>query len=90
MTAEAPPLGELEAVRPYPARTGPKGNLLYKLITTTDHKEVTMHTDRSSKLWRNDQEEVMERLQVGDEVDVAYDLKDGMNLVTTVSANRKE
>ena len=40
MTAEAPPLGELEAVRPYPARTGPKGNLIYKLITTTDHKLI--------------------------------------------------
>ena len=40
MTAEAPPLGELEAVRPYPARLGPKGNLVYKLITTTDHKLI--------------------------------------------------
>ena len=40
MTAEAPPLGELEASRPYPARTGPKGNLIYKLITTTDHKLI--------------------------------------------------
>ncbi len=40
MTAEAPPLGELEAIRPYPARTGPKGNLIYKLITTTDHKLI--------------------------------------------------
>ena len=40
LTAEAPPLGELEAVRPYPARTGPKGNLIYKLITTTDHKLI--------------------------------------------------
>ena len=40
MTAEAPPLGELEAVRPYPARTGPKGNLVYKLVTTTDHKMI--------------------------------------------------
>ena len=40
MTAEAPPLGELEAIRPYPARTGPKGNLIYKLITTTDHKMI--------------------------------------------------
>ena len=34
LTAEAPPLGELEASRPYPARTGPKGNLVYRLITT--------------------------------------------------------
>ncbi|CKM67351.1 Putative cytochrome C oxidase polypeptide I CtaD (cytochrome AA3 subunit 1) (part1) [Mycobacterium tuberculosis] len=40
MTAEAPPLGELEAIRPYPARTGPKGSLVYKLITTTDHKMI--------------------------------------------------
>ena len=40
MTAEAPPLGELEASRPYPPRTGPKGNLVYRLITTTDHKLI--------------------------------------------------
>lgn len=40
MTAEAPLLGELEAIRPYPARTGPKGSLVYKLITTTDHKMI--------------------------------------------------
>ena len=40
MTAEAPPLGGLEARRPFPARLGPKGNLIYKLITTTDHKLI--------------------------------------------------
>ena len=40
LTTEAPPLGELEASRPYPPRTGPKGNLIYRLITTTDHKMI--------------------------------------------------
>ena len=40
MTAEAPPLGELEATRPYPPRTGPRGNLIYRLVTTTDHKLI--------------------------------------------------
>ncbi len=40
MVAEAPPIGELEARRPFPARLGPKGNLIYKLITTTDHKLI--------------------------------------------------
>ncbi|MGH3636983.1 MAG: cbb3-type cytochrome c oxidase subunit I, partial [Mycobacterium sp.] len=40
MTTEAPPLGELEAGRPFPARIRPKGNLLYKLVTTTDHKLI--------------------------------------------------
>jgi hypothetical protein len=40
LTAEAPPLGGLEARRPFPARLGPKGNLLYKLVTTTDHKTI--------------------------------------------------
>ena len=40
MTAEAPPIGELEATRPYRERMGPKGNLVYKLITTTDHKLI--------------------------------------------------
>ena len=33
-------MGELEARRPFPARMGPKGNLIYKLITTTDHKLI--------------------------------------------------
>ena len=40
MVAEAPPVGELEARRPFPARLGPKGSLIYKLITTTDHKLI--------------------------------------------------
>ncbi len=40
MVAEAPPLGQLEARRPFPARLGPKGNLVYKLVTTTDHKLI--------------------------------------------------
>jgi len=30
----------LLARRPFPARLGPKGSLLYKLITTTDHKLI--------------------------------------------------
>ncbi|MGH3581404.1 MAG: hypothetical protein ACRDUB_07440, partial [Mycobacterium sp.] len=40
MVAEAPPIGELEARRPFPQRMGPKGSLIYKLITTTDHKLI--------------------------------------------------
>ena len=40
LVAEAPPVGELEARRPFPARLGPKGNLVYKLVTTTDHKLI--------------------------------------------------
>ncbi len=41
MTAEAPARGgHLKASRPFPARTGPKGNLIYKLVTTTDHKLI--------------------------------------------------
>ena len=40
LVAEAPPIGELEARRPFPARLGPKGNLIYKLVTTTDHKLI--------------------------------------------------
>ena len=42
LVAEAPPIGELEARRPFPARMGPKGNLIYKLVTTTDHKLIGM------------------------------------------------
>jgi cytochrome c oxidase subunit 1 len=40
MTAEAASAASLEARRPFPARLGPKGNLLYKLVTTTDHKMI--------------------------------------------------
>ncbi len=42
MVADAPPIAELEARRPFPARMGPKGNLIYRLITTTDHKLIGM------------------------------------------------
>ncbi|HLS76477.1 MAG TPA: cytochrome ubiquinol oxidase subunit I, partial [Nocardia sp.] len=39
MTAVEPrPVPQLEATRPYPARTGPKGSFLYKMVTTTDPK----------------------------------------------------
>ncbi|MGV0624136.1 cytochrome ubiquinol oxidase subunit I, partial [Mycobacterium kansasii] len=40
MSAYAPPVGELRAHRAFPARVGPKGNLIYRLITTTDHKLI--------------------------------------------------
>ncbi len=40
MTAEAPPASVLEARRPFPARTGPTGSLIYKVISTTDHKMI--------------------------------------------------
>jgi len=40
MTAGAPPSQTLETRRPFPARIGPKGNLVYKLVTTTDHKLI--------------------------------------------------
>ena len=42
MTTHAPLIGELQARRPFPARLGPKGSLVYKLITTTDHKMIGM------------------------------------------------
>jgi len=35
-----PSRGEIEAGRPIQAPIGPKGNLIYKLITTTDHKLI--------------------------------------------------
>ena len=40
MTAEAPPRERLEARRPFPARLGRKGNLIYKLLTIIDHKLI--------------------------------------------------
>ncbi len=38
MTVEGLSVASLEARRPFAARLGPKGTLLYKLITTTDHR----------------------------------------------------
>ena len=49
MTAEAPPIGELDATRPFKERMGPKGNLVYKLITTTDHKTDRHHVPASRR-----------------------------------------
>ena len=40
MSTSAPPLGGLRASRPFPERTGPTGSLVYRLITTTDHKLI--------------------------------------------------
>ena len=42
MSTSAPPLGGLRASRPFPERTGPTGSLIYRLITTTDHKVIGM------------------------------------------------
>lgn len=38
-TGTAPRTG-LTARRPFPDRLGPPGNLIYKLVTTTDHKLI--------------------------------------------------
>jgi len=42
LTTHAPLIRELQARRPFPARLGPKGALVYKLVTTTDHKMIGM------------------------------------------------
>jgi cytochrome c oxidase subunit 1 len=41
VTAVAPqPVPEIAAARPYPPRQGPKGSFIYKMITTTDPKDL--------------------------------------------------
>ena len=40
MKTHAPPIGGLEARRPFTTRLGPKGALAYKLVTTTEHKMI--------------------------------------------------
>jgi cytochrome c oxidase subunit 1 len=40
MIAEAPSITELQARRPFPQRIGPRGQLIYRLVTTTDHKLI--------------------------------------------------
>ncbi|MGV0992183.1 MAG: cbb3-type cytochrome c oxidase subunit I, partial [Mycobacterium sp.] len=39
MTATSQPT-VLTATRPYPDRAGPRGSLLYRVVTTTDHKLI--------------------------------------------------
>jgi hypothetical protein len=58
------------------------------LMTTADNTEMTVYTDASSKLRLNDEEFKLDRLQVGDEVKVGYDLKEGKNLATSVTVKR--
>ena len=40
MVVDAPQGADLIATRPFPARLGPKGSLIYRLVTTTDHKLI--------------------------------------------------
>jgi len=40
VTAEAPERRDVEARRPFPARVGLMGALLYKMVVTTDHKVI--------------------------------------------------
>src|SRR5437588_8739605 len=59
------------------------------LMTTADNKQLTVYTNASSKLRLNDHEFTLAGLHVEDEVEVAYDLKDGKNLATSVTVSRK-
>src|SRR5215213_9217578 len=36
----APDISALQVARPFPARLGPRGTLIYRLVTTTDHKLI--------------------------------------------------
>ena len=40
VVSEAPQAALLQAKRPTPQGVGPKGNLIYKVLTTTDHKLI--------------------------------------------------
>jgi hypothetical protein len=58
-------------------------------MTTTDSKDVTVYTDASSELRLNGEGFKLENLRLADDVTVAYDVKDGKNLATSVTVNRK-
>jgi hypothetical protein len=58
------------------------------LMTTIDNKNLTVYTGPSSKLRLNDREVKLEDLQADDEVKVAYEINEGQNLATSVTANR--
>ena len=40
MVVDNAPSRTIQAQRPFAARLGPKGTLIYKLVTTTDHKLI--------------------------------------------------
>jgi hypothetical protein len=58
-------------------------------MTTTDNKDVTVYTDAASELRLKDEGFKLEDLRPEDDVTVAYDVKDGKNLATSVTVNRK-
>jgi hypothetical protein len=58
------------------------------LMTTTDNTELTVYTNPSTTLRLNDQRVGLADVQIGDEVKVDYDLKDGQDLATSVTVNR--
>jgi Na+-transporting methylmalonyl-CoA/oxaloacetate decarboxylase gamma subunit len=58
-------------------------------LTTADNKDVTVYTDSSSVLRLKGEEFKLEDLRRDDDVQVAYGVKDGKNLATSVTVNRK-
>lgn len=58
------------------------------LMTTADNGELTVYTDPSSTLQRDDQPVGLADLRVGDRVEVNYVVKDGKDLATSVTARR--
>jgi hypothetical protein len=54
------------------------------VIETTDHKDLTLHTDADSKVERDGKEVGPDALKSGDPVTVTYQVKDGKNLATQV------
>jgi hypothetical protein len=58
------------------------------LMATADNEESTIYLAPSSHLRLNDKEVKLEELRAEDEVEVAYDLKGGKNLATSVTVSR--
>lgn len=59
------------------------------LMTTLDNEKLTVHTSPSTTLKVNGREITLADLQVGDQVRVAYDIKDGQIVATSITVDRR-
>jgi hypothetical protein len=59
------------------------------VMTTIDNEKLTVHMDQSTTLKLNNREITLADIEVGDEVRVAYDIRDGKIVATSITVDRK-
>lgn len=61
----------------------------YFLMLTVDNEKLTVHTDPSTMFKLNGREITLADLEVGDQVRVAYDVKDGKITAASITVDRR-